>query len=236
MNAFADSLLSVLLSWVKGAAKGIFDFFTSDSSGNFYTWLGDHWLILAALLCVGGVIADYTVWILRYRPFARTGSRKRKKKDRRFDRELFISGYEDRVEVPDAEPSVVPKREEPAHFVREFPPEIAMQEEIEAPFAPDFAVTEIRDRQDHAGEDPGDLLPDGTVRRRRTDRYRDERRNEERLPVNGVIGKIRRTLDGDRDAVEEILSGAADPDEKYYEPVYPQGDASEWQKWNKDPS
>lgn len=235
MNAFADSLLSMLLGWVKGAAKGIFDFFTSDSSGNFYTWLGDHWLILAAVLCLGGVIADYAVWILRYRPFARTGSRRRKKRDRHFDRKLFISGYEDRVEVPDAEISV-PVMEEPVHFVQEFPPEREMQEESGVPSVPDFAVPDTYSRQDYAEEDQRELLPDGTVRRRRTDRYRDEHRNDERLPVNGVIGKIRRTLDGDRDAVEEILSGAADPDDKYYEPVYPQGDASEWQKWNKDPS
>lgn len=235
MNAFADSLLSMLLGWVKGAAKGIFDFFTSDGSGNFYTWLGDHWLILAAVLCVGGVIADYTVWILRYKPFARTGFRKRKKRDRRFDRELFLSGYEDRVEVPDEEQHAL-EREEPARFGQEPLYERKTQMDFSSPYSPDFSVPEIHDRQETAVPGQRELLPDGTVRRRRTDRYRDEARNDERSPVNGVIGKIRRTLDGDRGAVEEILSGASGPDEKYYEPVYPQGDASEWQKWNKDPS
>lgn len=225
MNAFADSLLSMLLSWVKGAARAVFDFFVSDSSANFYTWLGDHWLLLAAILCAGGLIVDYAVWMIRYKPFAR--AERRKKTRDRFDREQFLNGYDDRVDVPLEGEGV--SRAERFFAEAEGPDgQTPRQEEGPSVFTPENG---------HPAADPAPVpeleaypvfreperTAEGTVRRRRADRYR--------------------ALQAEREYSESVLPGenrqepgTADPGEKYFEPVYPRGDASEWQKWNKDPS
>ena len=67
MNSFVNSLLEIILSWVRGIITDIWTIFGGDS-GSFFGWLGRHWLSLVCVLIVGGITADLIFYILRWRP------------------------------------------------------------------------------------------------------------------------------------------------------------------------
>ena len=92
MNAFAESLLSVLLGWVESAANRVYAFFSSGMEDGFLSWLGGHWLPLAAILCAVGVIIDVAVWTVRWQPW-RVWKERREEKKRRRARKRFERGY-----------------------------------------------------------------------------------------------------------------------------------------------
>ena len=63
MNVFADSLLSLLLGWMKGLTQMLWAFFSEGASGGFLSWLGDHWLGLVLFLCAVGLTLDFVFWL-----------------------------------------------------------------------------------------------------------------------------------------------------------------------------
>ena len=32
-------------------------------------WIGQHWIVLAAILCIIGLVVDLSVYIIRWKPF-----------------------------------------------------------------------------------------------------------------------------------------------------------------------
>ena len=202
MNAFANSWLSVLLGWVKGIAKAVFDFFSAERSGTFLEWLGDHWLFAAVVLCLFGVAADVLVWLIRYKPYARVKHPKKPRKRELLDPDAFMNGYNDGMDLG-------PEPARPAPV---------------AGYAEEYRRTETPLPEAPA---PGGFAPsEEPVRRRRADRYVSERSEGPR-----VLERLRRILPEGGDTREEQPGG---PDRHYYDPVYPQGDASEWEKWNSE--
>ena len=69
MGSFANSMFSVLLGWVSGAVNWLWGLCTSEESSGLTAWLGEHWLGLAAALCVVGMLADLVVYMVRWRPY-----------------------------------------------------------------------------------------------------------------------------------------------------------------------
>ena len=109
MNAFADSLFSTLLGWVRGLMQSLWSFFSSGGSGGFFAWIGDHYLAVTAFLCLIGLAADLLIGLFRENPsplarelrtlvFPSTGGMGKEER-RRFDR-----GYEDGIDMQDLNP------------------------------------------------------------------------------------------------------------------------------------
>lgn len=69
MGSFANSMFSVLLGWVRGAVNWLWRLFTSEQSSGMVAWLGEHWLVLAAVLCAAGLVMDLVVNTLRWQPY-----------------------------------------------------------------------------------------------------------------------------------------------------------------------
>ena len=69
MGSFANTMFSVLLGWVRGTVNWLWGLFSSEESGGLTAWLGEHWLGLAAALCVAGMLADLVVYMVRWRPY-----------------------------------------------------------------------------------------------------------------------------------------------------------------------
>ena len=69
MVSFANSMFSVLLGWVRGAVNWLWGLCTSEESSGLTAWLGEHWLGLAAALCVVGMLADLVVSMVRWQPY-----------------------------------------------------------------------------------------------------------------------------------------------------------------------
>ncbi len=86
MGGFTQSILNVLLSWLRTAITGLWDVVNSTDTQQSLEWLGQHWMIPVLLIIVAGVVIDYLVWLIRWRPFYVWSSNWRRFK-RRFSRE-----------------------------------------------------------------------------------------------------------------------------------------------------
>ena len=69
MGSFANTLFIILLGWLQGAVSAVWSALTSENGASFLTWVGQHWIVIAAVLCIAGLAADLCVYILRWKPF-----------------------------------------------------------------------------------------------------------------------------------------------------------------------
>lgn len=69
MNAFANALFSVLFSGVRSVIESVWSAVAAGKLSGFFSWLGDHWLPLVAVLCLFGTLADFLIWLIRWRPY-----------------------------------------------------------------------------------------------------------------------------------------------------------------------
>lgn len=99
MNGFADTLISLLLGWIKTLVKAVYNVFSSDTGGTFWSWLGNNWLGLAVLLCLIGVIIDFAVWIIRWQPYRLWQAKRAKHWGSRAEENRFEKGYNDGVDM-----------------------------------------------------------------------------------------------------------------------------------------
>ena len=78
MNGFTNSLLSVLLSWVRSLVGNLWSFAGSDGGGSFYNFMAAHWLTVVVVLCAGGFVVDRLIYLIRWRPYYVWGSKLRR--------------------------------------------------------------------------------------------------------------------------------------------------------------
>ena len=69
MGQFAGMLFSLLLGWVQSAVSWLWKLTTSADVSAWTHWLLDNWLMLLALVCIGGALADFLVYLLRWQPY-----------------------------------------------------------------------------------------------------------------------------------------------------------------------
>ena len=68
MGSFANTLFTIMLGWIQAAASAIWSAFTTENGGSFLQWIGRNWFILAVILCVIGMVIDFGIYLLRWRP------------------------------------------------------------------------------------------------------------------------------------------------------------------------
>ena len=69
MNGFANTLLTLLLSWLRVLINNIWRVLSSEDGGSLYRFLAANWKVLVALLCVGGFVIDRVIYLFRWRPY-----------------------------------------------------------------------------------------------------------------------------------------------------------------------
>ena len=69
MNAFANALFTLLFGWIRSGVQILWNASTQGHLSGFFTWLGDHWLLVAVFLCLVCTVMDYLVWLVRWRPY-----------------------------------------------------------------------------------------------------------------------------------------------------------------------
>jgi|GEM_PF-4935563 len=74
MGSFTQSVLNALLSWLRTGITGLWDIVNSKDTQTSLQWLGENWLVPVLLLAAGGVIIDFFIWLIRWRPFYVWGS------------------------------------------------------------------------------------------------------------------------------------------------------------------
>lgn len=81
MGNFADTLFGVLLGWAKNAVSWLWGVISDDGSDGLMGWILGHWLLLLVLLCLGGILIDLVVYILRWQPYRVWRSRRESREE-----------------------------------------------------------------------------------------------------------------------------------------------------------
>lgn len=71
---YTDTFINIMLGWIRWLASGVAGMFQSagnhTSAGTaLMNWFADHWLSLLLVLIVLGVLIDWVVWMIRWRPY-----------------------------------------------------------------------------------------------------------------------------------------------------------------------
>ncbi|MBN1776744.1 MAG: hypothetical protein JW811_01355 [Clostridiales bacterium] len=68
MNSFTNTILTLLLGWLRTLLNAARDFVSSDSSTVFFNFFRDNWRVLFLVLCIVGFALDIIVYLVRWRP------------------------------------------------------------------------------------------------------------------------------------------------------------------------
>ena len=68
-GAYADSIVNVMLSWLKGFAGWVLRLFDLAGGASPLEWLSENWLHLLIMLLIVGIAVDFIIWMLRWRPY-----------------------------------------------------------------------------------------------------------------------------------------------------------------------
>ncbi len=69
MGQFANLMFNMMLGWVRSAAAGLWSLVTNTDVSLWVRWLLDNWLPLTLLLCLGGIVIDFVVYLFRWQPY-----------------------------------------------------------------------------------------------------------------------------------------------------------------------
>lgn len=247
MNTFANSLFSFFFGWARALIESVWNAAADGRFSGFLSWLGDHWLILALVMCLGGTALDFLIWFIRWRPYLawrstlqRWGRRLRGEEAR--NERQFITGYQEGVDLgfAPAAPQNAPPAYDPSLY--EAPPAAPAPAAVPPvqpvqpvqPLAEEFISPPVRPLPAPpapAEETPlpeADWPPDepSSRRRRRSEKHEAASRRGLRLPRFP-------SLDGPGEGMLDGLPPAVDRQQAFHEPVYPTSPAyPAWQSPN----
>lgn len=215
MNAFADTLLSMMFGWLRRLVESIFSSASSGSFSSFFSWLGDHWFWLVAVLCVICLVLDYLIWLIRWKPYVIW----RNKLRRLFGRRKYVpadpvfeQGYDTGVDLDmdDMENAPLPEYaawqpeyEVPAQPLQPSPPPCSVQ-----PREPVYTAPETPAYQ----EDMVFMPTETTVRNRRSQRY-----EKKKSILSGILA-------AQKDEENEMIDGlppVMNKEDAFHAPVFP---------------
>lgn len=78
MGAFADSLFTLLLGWVRGVVNAIMTVVSSGGESGLLTFLGRHWLVIVLTIVAVGLVGDWFIWMVRWQPYRVWGTHMRR--------------------------------------------------------------------------------------------------------------------------------------------------------------
>jgi hypothetical protein len=103
MRGFTQTLVNTMFGWIRILVEGIWDLLFSNETKTWLQWVADNWMTLVVFLCFCGVVLDYLVWFLRWRPYYVWASSLRRMR-------RFFGGGKNRK---DEQVSRAPKRQQP---------------------------------------------------------------------------------------------------------------------------
>ncbi|MBE0601525.1 MAG: hypothetical protein IH607_07020 [Firmicutes bacterium] len=98
MNSFTNTILTLLLGWLRTLLNAARGFISSDASTAFFSFFRENWKTLFVALCIVGFALDMIVYLVRWRPqpvWARRRPRRRRKEPYPEEAYDFDSYYAD---------------------------------------------------------------------------------------------------------------------------------------------
>ena len=240
MGSFANTLFTTLMGWTQSVISALWSLFTSTKGNGVLRWVGDHWVVLAIVLCAVGLIADLGVYLARWRPYLVWKSFLKRRRG-----EDGAENPEEGTELP-GETAAVPVREgvPPVRTAPLPPPAAPAQEEAEDELArwkrePDLPKTEIKSAAPPLVTAAGYVVPDDSPYRRpaakqnrpepaaadgdadRDSALMQSAKRKKRINVNDLFASPEEEI-YEFDAPQNLI----DRNKAYRQPVYPRG-------WNR---
>ena len=107
MGQFANTLFSMLLGWVQTAASWLWALVSGEAAADGLAWALEHWLLLAGAACLGCMLVDFLVYLLRWQPYRVWGRFLRRERN---DQEEDVRHQEPEVPLQPSEPLPAPIR------------------------------------------------------------------------------------------------------------------------------
>ncbi len=211
MNAFADTILSMMFGWLKTLVQGIWSSATTGSVQNFFVWLGDHWFYVVLGVCVLCTVVDYLIWLIRWRPYIIWRNRLRRlfspHRNLPLQHRQFRQGYDSGVEMdlsdmPPADPHPEYVHWQPQNYTA---PSQEQPEYAELAYSPS-AYTELASQPYWTEETAAPQ-----VRNRRSQRYA-----KKKFRLSGIL------REEEENALLDGLPPAVSQEEAFHAPIYPE--------------
>lgn len=68
-TGYSNAIVNLMLGWLKGLASWVLKLFNLAGGASPLEWFSQHWLKLLILLMAVGIIGDFVVWMVRWRPY-----------------------------------------------------------------------------------------------------------------------------------------------------------------------
>ena len=68
-NQFAETLVETMLVWMRWLVNWVWAIFRDGAPSALTSWFADHWISVVAVLIVAGLVIDWLVWMIRWRPY-----------------------------------------------------------------------------------------------------------------------------------------------------------------------
>ncbi|MBR3504043.1 MAG: hypothetical protein IKO07_07340 [Clostridia bacterium] len=68
-STFTQKVMEILLSWMRLVTGWVWNFFQADMGGGFLNWFADNWVNIALTLIILGLVVDWLIWMIRWRPY-----------------------------------------------------------------------------------------------------------------------------------------------------------------------
>lgn len=69
MGTLGNSIFRSMLGWIRTISVEIWNTLSSGEGETMFQWIGAHWKIMAAVLCLIGLVADLVVYLFRWQPY-----------------------------------------------------------------------------------------------------------------------------------------------------------------------
>ena len=148
MGTLADSLFTVLMSWVRALVSGLWALFSADRTTTL-EFLGKHWLMIAAVLIGAGLVIDWIIWLLRWQPYHLWAQRAR--------RLLRIESEADEAEEEE------PRAHAAVTRGHSYARPAAQEEEEDAYFPPQPFEADMSEEDERAAMQQADSVPDAEL-------------------------------------------------------------------------
>jgi len=239
MNAFADSLFSMLFGWLRALVQGIWNAAASGGIGGLLTWLGDHWLWVALIVMIGATVLDFIIWMIRWRPYLVW-----KTKLRRLYRRIrygnagaiqrFNQGYQDVVSLDMPPMEEAPYRPAPApayEYVAWQDPWSAERDAMPVPAEEEAdLVPQPHYQQEEFSPSAPRSLPEQGARQLPILR---SRRGEHTDRPRRSIQALLNLEDPDEGVLLDGLPPLMEKEEAFHQPVYPQRSQLNYASWQR---
>ena len=239
MNHFANSLFTLIFGWSRTIIQQVW---TSSASGHFsgfFTWLGDHWIVLAAGLALLGTAIDLLIWLLRWQPYLVWKTRLRQLKrllpgQKTAPARRFEKGYQGGVAL-DIQQEETPPQEQPPQEewqapvwpddpdgTHSFTEQVQVEEDFSVPG--DERQGRARQSGDEAYEPPAMVTASwlsGAYQQKSSAPLPRRRRSDKAVRQKPAWTSKLMIREVEEDSILDSLPPAVDRQKAFHEPVYP---------------